>query len=140
MRNLKKLKLLIVTLVSSVVLSGCAVIDAFMMEPFDNNEYLQSVKVRTKAQIIINKCANAEYVKTSLDDLKYNARLLKNYTEFIDYNEDAHSMASNLYTMIDDTRKIYDNKRVSVKYCEIKFETIINSASTIQKALGGKPR
>lgn len=134
LKNLKKALILILLIIS---LQGCGVL---LMEDFDNNEYQITTELRTSAIIAQGMCQNNENIRNILDEMSTNSLLLKNYTEYIWFNEDSHKMASSLHSMIINTQTIYKNEEISELYCKEKFKSIELSSAKIQKVLGGKPR
>lgn len=119
------------------LLSGCTLWDSYFLTKFDNNEYYLVTKIRTDSDVILNKCSDNQFVKVKIDELTYNSILLKNYSQYITYNNDTIKMTNDLYNMINDTKQMY-NKDVSETYCKLKFNAIIRSSTKIQEVLGSK--
>lgn len=136
---MKHLKIL---LLSSVLLTlnGCALYDAYMMAGYDDGEYQIATILRTQAEIGVKSCDNPKLMKTVLGQMQTQSLALKNYTQHIPDNEDAHELATNLNKLVDSTAKIYQEKEVSTAYCNAKMKLIVKDSEKVQKVLGSKPR
>lgn len=123
-----------------LLLSGCAVYDAFFMAKFDVNEYQYITRIRTHAQIGAPMCGTPEVV----NEVKYIygvSQEYKNYAEMIPRNENSFELATTLTKITDEFYKRYQSDKVpSVAYCKAKFSAIERSAENIQKVIGAKPR
>ena len=131
-------KILIVLLVAT--LSGCAMLDAYNMAKFDSNEYQLAAKVRTIAEVAKADCSDASLMKGNANTLLIAATEFKNFTANIIHNEEALSMAKNLLLEVKGLQERYKKEGVSEYYCTTKMTIIEQSATTVQTALGAKPR
>ena len=114
----------------TVLLSGCAVWDAYMTAGFDGNEYGLVNKVRTVAQ-------QGSCEQSAVNEL-YNTSLeLKNYTQYIPHNEKTNSLTEKLFTIVDE---LHNKKDISPVYCKAKLGIISSSAEQIQQVVGRKTR
>lgn len=131
-------KITLITLV--LVLNGCALIDAYRMARFDNNEYMLVNRVRTQASIAVDLCESPK-IKQSVDKVYASSLELKNYSASIPENQETIKMTAELAEIAKGLNERYDNNdEVSPAYCKVKFKSIENNASTIQKVIGAKPR
>jgi hypothetical protein len=131
-------KLLVILAVWS--LSGCALIDAYMMARFDNNEYMLINRVRTQANLGAAKCGKPEVV-AEVDSIWRTTVELKNYTQSIPHNEEATKMSAELAEIVKGLSDRYKGTEpVSMLYCTTKFSSIERNAVTIQNVIGKKPR
>ena len=131
-------KLLLIT--SLFLLTSCAIIDAYQMAKFDNNEYALINSVRTQANLGAAKCGTPEVVPV-VDSLFYKSVEFKNYSASIPHNEEVIKMSSELAEIIKGLNTRYHEKDpVSPAYCTLKFGTIEKNAVTIQNVIGAKPR
>ena len=131
-------KLALVALI--VLLNGCALIDAYRMARFDNNEYALANSIHTQAQIGAFKCGTLDVIPY-VDNLYLKSVELRNYSAGIDHNEEAVTMTNNLLEITRGLKEQYaGDQAVSQKFCEMKFSTIEKNTTTIQKSLGAKPK
>jgi sugar diacid utilization regulator len=133
---MKKLLLLV-----AVALSGCTVVDAFLLTPYDANEYAQINAIRTQANAMQNDCV--DMVKSS-NNAAAMARLTQEYefySQHIPRNDDGYSMSKSINEMAQGLKKQYDTSlKVSPVFCKFKFQGIERSAETAQKVVGARPR
>jgi hypothetical protein len=131
-------KLLVILAVWS--LSGCALIDAYMMARFDNNEYMLINKIRTEANLGAAKCGKPEVV-AEVDGLWRTTVEFRNYTQSIPHNEEATKMGSELAEIVKGlSERYHGTEPVSMMYCTTKFSSIERNAVNIQNVIGKKPR
>lgn len=122
------------------LLTSCALIDAYRMAKFDNNEYMLVNRVRTQASIAVELCESTK-IKQSVDKVYVSSLELKNYSASIPENQETIKMTAELADIAKGLSERYTNSdEVSPAYCKIKFKSIENNASTIQKVIGAKPR
>ena len=119
------MKKLILGLVA--LLSGCSIL---LVAHYDSNEYGLVNKVRTEAQL--KNCT-----KEGVQVLYQNALELKNYSQYLPYNDLTISMNNDLFTMVDE---LHQKETINPTYCGLKLNTISKSAEAIQKVIGGEPR
>ncbi len=131
-------KLLLIALVS--MLPGCALIDAYFMARFDNNEYMLINKVRTEANLGATKCGKPEVVE-EVDKIWRTTVEFRNYTQSIPRNEEATRLGSELANIVKGlSDRYHTGEPVSMVYCTTKFASIERNAVIIQNAIGKKPR
>jgi len=112
-------------------LSGCAVIDAVFMAPYDNNEYALVNKVRTIAET--SDTCDANTVK----ELYLATYELKNYSQYLPRNSNQNNLNGDLFKLVDE---LYKKQNPSPVYCKSKLHIIKQSAERIQQVTGSKSR
>jgi len=123
------MKKLLVFLV--ILLSGCSSIQsALFVAHYDNNEYNLVNKVRTDA--LLKKCD-----KDGIQVMYEDSLQLKNYSQYLPYNDVTIKMNNDLFTLVDE---LHQKDTFSLAYCALKLNTISKSAERIQQAIGGEPR
>lgn len=124
------------------MLSGCALYDAYMMNNYDNNEYLLANDVQTIAEVSKEQCDNPIVLWGDIKDMYYAAVRLDNYSNGTEYNQDVSELTSPLLKMVDGMKQFYVEKdfNVSEGYCKAKMDQISRSAEKIQIAVGKKLR
>ena len=123
------MKKLLVFLV--ILLSGCSSIQsALFVAHYDNNEYGLVNKVRTDA--LLKKCD-----KDGIQVMYEDSLQLKNYSQYLPYNDVTIKMNNDLFTLVDE---LHQKDTLSPAYCALKLNTISKSAERIQQAIGGEPR
>jgi hypothetical protein len=135
---MNRLKLLILSSIL-VVLPGCALWDAYFMAGYDNQEYALINNIRTNAELNVGMCDNYEASKTTFNYLYIKGLEVKNFTQYIPDNQDAHKLASNIYELTKQGKDAYLSS-VSPTFCKLKLQQIVRASETAQKAIGSKPR
>ena len=131
-------RLLLVSLL--LILSGCAIIDAYRMARFDNNEYMLINTIRTQANLGAAKCGTPEVVAV-VDEMWFKTIELRNYAESIPNNKETIRMSQELAEIVKGLSVRYHSTGdVGLSYCTIKFSTIEKNAVIIQNVVGAKPR
>lgn len=132
-------KLFLVIVVS--MLSGCAVIDAYLMTKYDPNEYMIITEIRTQSEMNKMACEDSSISKFNARMLEQRTRLMITYSEHIPRNDNVNKAAIELHSMTEGLYNQYQKTpEVSKAFCQIKFDTISRSAEKIQKIIGSKPR
>lgn len=124
-----------------VSLSGCTMIDAYLMAKFDPNEYQLVNDIRSLSEIGIKYCQDQSVVTSTVDQIYLKSIEFKNYVEFIPHNEKTIALSNSLAEMAEPLYKRYHNPDpISVAYCKQKLSIIEKSSITIEQVLGDKPR
>ncbi len=132
---------LLITLPLVLALSGCALVDAFLMTKYDPNEYKMITDIRSQAQFYKSQCSDSVQSKTNANKLLYESQTFTLYSEHVPRNTDVKKAAGELNAMVKGLSDQYENnKEVGSTFCKIKFETIEKSANRIQTIIGGRPR
>jgi hypothetical protein len=133
-------KLFLVGLISST-LSGCALIDAYLMAGYDTTEYALVNRIKTQADLAVEDCKDVTKSKQNADNLYITAVELKNFSTNIPRNEDTAKLAGNLVELTKQGKEQYvKNPNVSETFCKLKLQQIGRSAEVAQKVIGKKPR
>ena len=99
-------------------------------------------KVVVKSEGMKDFCGNYTQTRHNVTSLFTQAKQLKNFSHSLPNNELTTKMIDPLYQMMEDMHTRYKNEKdtVSKTYCELKFQSIHDSASIIQKAIAKRPR
>ena len=132
-------KLLIV--LATLSLNGCALYDAYMMTGYDPNEYLIITEIRTNASLSIEQCNDAVSSRHNAMALSNKTSLFQNYEEQIPRNSNGINASRELNKIAQGLKDRYNSgATVSPAFCRLKFQSIENSAKTIQHVIGERPR
>jgi hypothetical protein len=124
-----------------LILSGCAVVDAFLMTKFDPNEYQLITNVRLQAQQAKEQCSDAAVSKTNAVKITTDTQMFMLYSEHIPRNNDMIGASKSLYEIAKGLSDQYaKSDRVSPAFCRIKFQNVETSADKIQTVISGRPR
>ena len=132
------MKKLLLSLV--ILLSGCTVLDAYLMTKYDPNEYQLVTDIRAEARQFKTQCDDAVISKFNAGKIAYDTQLFVLYSEHIPRNENLITASKALDVIAQGLANQYKNDKVSPTFCKIKFETIETSADKLQKVIGGRPR
>ena len=133
------------TIILIFTLSGCATIsnfyDSYFMAPYDTNEHFLVNKIKFYSEFSKRNCANHEAAKTSAIHLFSLSSQLKSFSENLPNNSSTVKMTDSLFVLVDELHIRYDTaKEVNKTYCELKLQSISESANTIQKVIVKRPR
>jgi len=128
-------------LLSVFALSGCGVVDAFLMTKYDPNEYDHINHIRVQAAEYKTQCDDAALSQTNAQVIVRDTQAFEFYSQHIPRNDDGYAIAKNINEMAQGLKKQYDtNPKVSAVFCKFKFEGIERSAEIAQKTIGARPR
>jgi len=123
------------------VLSGCTLIDSYLMTPYDPNEYKLITEIRAEAQLDKAQCSDAELSKSNAAKIAADTKLFQLYSEHIPRNKDMITASNNLQEIAQGLSGMYAKEnKVSSTFCAIKFQNIEQSANILQAVVGGRPR
>ena len=123
------------------LLTGCSTVNSFFVAKYDTNEYELINWIRTSAELSVETCDNMYLSKENYVALYKSSMEFKNFTQYLRRNQDTYALANNLHQLIDQGVNMYANdNQVSQTFCELSLAQIGESAETIQKVLGDKPR
>ena len=132
-------RLLLLSLV--VALSGCTVVNSFLLTHYDPNEYFQINNIRTQASAFKTTCDDATKSYANAVTLAKSTQEFEFYSQHIPRNDDGYKMAQNINEITQGLKKQYEaSTKVSPIFCKFKFEGIERSAETAQKTIGARPR
>jgi hypothetical protein len=126
---------------SILTLSGCAVVDAYLMTKYDPNEYALITNIRAESQIFKNQCDNVSIARMNASKVSTDTQMFVLYSEHIPRNKDLIDASNKLNEIAKGLTDQYSKTdKVSPAFCKIKFESIENSADKMQTVIGGRPR
>jgi uncharacterized protein YceK len=126
---------------SFTLLSGCALVDSYLMAKYDTNEYAAITTIRSQSEVAQAACGDKKKVELHIDEIYKSSVYFKNFAQLRVRNEETSTIAYNLYLITDQLKKHYEkNEAVSVPYCKLKLQQVEKGAITAQKAIGSKPR
>lgn len=132
---------LLLSIVLASGLSGCALIDAYLMAGFDPNEYQMITVIRVEAERSKTQCADATVSKINAQVVSGKTHLFERYSEEIPRNKNGLSAAKSLNEIAQGLLVRYNGTQpVSATFCKLKFESIESSAKLIQHIIGNRPR
>jgi hypothetical protein len=130
----------ILIIVSAVMFSGCAVWDAYMMAPYDANEYLLITQIRVDAGQYKKQCDNPIMAPVNATAIAGRTELYERYEENIPRNENGLRAARALNEIAQGLNTQYSRGTVSATFCRLKYNNIEHSAELIQRVTAGRPR
>lgn len=123
------------------LLTSCSTLSYLTVAKYDANEYSLITSIRTSSEVYVGSCSDSVASKNNVDRLFYLSLEFKNYTQYPKKNTDTYKLATNLHDLIAQTAELYSQEEtVSQVFCELNIEQIANSAASIQKTVGDKPR
>ena len=125
---------------STVLLSSCALWDAYFMAPYDANEYMLITEIRTNAVIYREQCANPVLAPVNAQAMANRTLLYERYEENIPRNENGFRAARALNEITQGLNTAYAKGAVSPTFCRLKYNNIEHSAELIQRVTAGRPR
>jgi hypothetical protein len=132
-------KLLLVPLI--VLMSGCSVLDAYLMTHYDPNEYQLITNIRAEAQQYKTQCEDAVISKSNATKLAYDTQVFVLFSEHVPRNDDVIKSSKDLQAIAQGLADQYvKSDKVSTPFCKIKFENIEKSANTMQAVIARRPR
>jgi hypothetical protein len=130
----------IVLALSTVLLSSCALWDAYMMAPYDANEYLQITEIRASAGQYRRQCDNPILASANAQAIANRTDLFEKYEELIPRNDNGFRAAQALNEIAQGLNTAYTKGPVSPVFCKLKYNNIEHSAELIQRVTAGRPR
>ena len=130
----------IVIVLSVLLLNGCALWDAYFMAPYDANEYMLITEIRVDARQYQGECANPVLAPQNATAMSRKTTLYEKYSEQIPRNENGYKSARALNEIAQGLNTAYGKGPVSATFCRLKYVSIENSATLIQRVTAGRPR
>ena len=121
-------------------LTSCALWDAYMMAPYDANEYLQITEIRTTAIQYRRQCDNPILAPANAQAMANRTELYEKYEEQIPRNANGFRAAQALNEISQGLNTAYSKGPVSSMFCRLKYNNIEHSAELIQRVTAGRPR
>ena len=126
--------------VFALSLTSCALWDAYMMAPYDANEYLQITEIRATAGQYRRQCDNPILVSANAQAMANRTDLFEKYEELIPRNDNGFRAAQALNEIAQGLNTAYAKGPVSPVFCKLKYNNIEHSAELIQRVTAGRPR
>ena len=131
----------LIAILAVALLPGCAIYDAYMMTPYDSDEYKLTVELRADAHKYKAQCDDADASKRNAQAIADKTQLFEFYSEHIPRNDNGASASRNLNEIAQGLLKRYNSgDKVSPTFCRLKFEGIEIGAVTVQSVLAKRPR
>jgi hypothetical protein len=121
-------------------LTSCALWDAYMMAPYDANEYLQITEIRATAGQYRRQCDNPILASANAQIIANRTDLFEKYEELIPRNDNGYRAARALNEIAQGLNTAYTKGPVSSVFCRLKYNNIEHSAELIQRVTAGRPR
>ena len=131
---------LVLVLFTATGLSGCALWDAYFMAPYDANEYMLITQIRVDAGQYKSECANPVTAPVNAVSMARQTDLYEKYSEQIPRNQNGYKSAKALNEIAQGLATAYGKGAVSATFCRLKYTSIENSATLIQRVTAGRPR
>ena len=125
---------------STVLLSSCAVWDAYFMAPYDANEYMLITEIRTNAIQYRRQCDNPVMAPVNAQAMANRTELYEKYQEQIPRNDNGIRASRALNEIAQGLNTAYVKGPVSPVFCKLKYNNIEHSAELIQRVTAGRPR
>ena len=126
--------------VFALSLTSCAVWDAYMMAPYDANEYMQITEIRTTAIQYRRQCDNPILAPANAQAMANRTELYEKYEEQIPRNANGFKSAQALNEISQGLNTAYAKGPVSPMFCRLKYNNIEHGAELIQRVIAGRPR
>ena len=122
------------------LLSGCTLLDAYLMK-YDPNEYQMISDIRTTANISKSQCDNPLMSVSNATVIANKTLAFEQFTQYVPRNDKVKAASVELNKMAQGLKAQYEkSEKVSPVFCKLKFGGIEQSAETIQRVVGDKPR
>ena len=126
--------------VFALSLTSCALWDAYMMSPYDANEYLQITEIRATAGQYRRQCDNPILAVANAQSMANRTDLFEKYAELIPRNDNGFRASQALNEISQGLNTAYTKGPVSPVFCKLKYNNIEHSAELIQRVTAGRPR
>jgi hypothetical protein len=123
-----------------VLLSSCALLDAYLMAPYDANEYLQITEIRVMAGQYRQQCDSFQTSAVNAQDITRRTMMFERYSEYIPRNENGFKAARALNEIAQGLNTAYGKGIISATFCRLKYNNIEQAAEIIQRTTAGRPR
>jgi hypothetical protein len=130
----------LILVLPALALSGCALLDAYLMTHYDPNEYKTITEIRAEAQVFKNQCDDTVISQTNAVKLAQDTQYFVLYSEHIPKNDNMISASKDLHSIAQGLADQYAKTKVSPAFCKIKFTTVETSADRMQTVISGRPR
>lgn len=103
---------------------------------YDANEYVLTVGLLHSARNIGSHCSQPEHALRLFQDLENKVDFFVTYTEGRPYNKRTTTLATDLRSMVVDTR---NRSSMSEFFCQERSKNIVKAAEILRSAAGEKP-
>ena len=124
----------------AALLTSCALWDAYMMAPYDANEYLLITEIRVTAGQYRQQCDSFNQSAVNAQNMVNRTQLYERYVEHIPRNDNGTRAARALNEIAQGLNTAYAKGIVSATFCRLKYNNIEHSAELIQRVTAGRPR
>ncbi len=124
----------------ATLLTSCALWDAYMMAPYDANEYLLITEIRVTAGQYRQQCDSFNQSAVNAQNMVNRTLLYERYVEHIPRNDNGTRAARALNEIAQGLNTAYNKGIVSATFCRLKYNNIEHSAELIQRVTAGRPR
>jgi hypothetical protein len=124
----------------AALLTSCALWDAYMMAPYDANEYLLITEIRVTAGQYRQQCDSFNQSAVNAQNMVNRTQLYERYVEHIPRNDNGTRAARALNEIAQGLNTAYNKGIVSATFCRLKYNNIEHSAELIQRVTAGRPR
>lgn len=131
---------ILLCLIISNILTGCVLLDAYLMTKYDPNEYKLITDIRSQAHRFKEECANVEQSKDHARLISTQTELFMMYSEHVPRNKDVQAASKELNEIARELHERYNKGSVNIMFCKLKFDNIENSAKRMQSIIGSRPR
>ena len=121
-------------------LTSCAVWDAYMMAPYDANEYMLITEIRANAGQYRRQCDNPVLAPVNAQAIANKTDLYEKYEEQIPRNANGFKSSQALNEIAQGLNTAYGKGPVSPVFCKLKYNNIEHAAELIQRVTAGRPR
>jgi len=122
------------------LLSGCTLLDAYLMK-YDPNEYQMIADIRTTANISKTQCDNPLLSVSNATVMANKTLAFVQFAQYVPRNDKVKAASIELDKIAQGLKDQYEkSSKVSPVFCKLKFSSIESSAETIQRVVGDKPR
>ena len=125
---------------ATVLLTSCALWDAYFMAPYDATEYLQITEIRALSGQYRAQCDNPVLSPVNAQAMANRTDLFEKYEQYIPRNDNGKAAAKALNEIAQGLNTAYAKGPVSPVFCKLKYNNIEHSAELIQRVTAGRPR
>ena len=115
-------------------------LDAYLMAPYDANEYLQITEIRVMAGQYRQQCDSFQTSAVNAQDITRRTMMFERYSEYIPRNENGFKAARALNEIAQGLNTAYGKGIISATFCRLKYNNIEQAAEIIQRTTAGRPR
>jgi hypothetical protein len=130
----------VLIILSTLVFTGCAVLDAYLMAPYDANEYLLITQIRVDAGQFKKQCDNPILAPVNAQTIAARTELFDHYEQYIPRNDNGIKASRALNEIAQGLNTAYGRGPVSPVFCRLKYNNLEQAAELVQRITAGRPR